>query len=142
MKIKIGQYIDEDTGNVYDRYLLLGRAIKDGELREVGERKTSKYSFAVSVSKFDPLCDVCLWDFDAREYAGRVTKGSVVFMDAIERSREYKGKTLIDYRPLYLMIDPKRAVDTGADNHRRRTVKPEAPDAGFTEILNTENLPF
>lgn len=136
MKLKIGQYIDEETGNVYDRYLIMGRTIKDAQMQGVGSKNISMLTITVSVSKYEPLVNLKLWGWDAAAYNG-IRGKTIVIADAIEKSREYNGKTYLNYEPLFLMAEPERV----GSNKRSKTVKPEDPD-GFVEIENPIGLPF
>ena len=137
MILDIGFYIEKDTGNAYPRKLILGRAIRNAEIKTVGARGTSLLSIGVSPGKDEDILNVKMWGYDAEEYAD-LKKGTVLLLDAKEESREYNGKTYTDYVPLNVLcigaVKPER-------KRRSQTIEPGNPLDGFTDV-NHEDLPF
>lgn len=139
MKLHIGQYIDKDTGEQYDRYLIMGRSIKDAEMKTVGARGTSMLSFPLSPGRNEELLNIKMWGYDALDYNG-LRKGTTLILDAYEQSREYNGKVYRDYVPLNVIDMAEKPRQTRP--RTPKTVVPEDPLAGFTDIQNPEDLPF
>lgn len=139
MKLNIGQYIDKDTGEQYDRYLIMGRSIKDAEMKTVGARGTSMLSFPLSPGRNEELLNIKMWGYDALDYNG-LRKGTTLLIDAYEQSREYQGKVYRDYIPLNVIDVSEKPRQTRP--RTSKTVAPEDPLAGFTDIQNPEDLPF
>ena len=137
MILKIGNYVDQQTGDIRDRYLVIGHTIKDAEVRTVGAKGTSMLSFGLSPGKDEPLINMKLWGYDAIAYDG-LRRGTTIIADCYCESREYNGKTYTDYIPLnFLAVDQPKQTGT----KRAKTVKPEDPNEGFVDIP-VGDLPF
>ena len=128
-------FLNEDRENG-DRYLVMGRLIKDAEFKTVGAKSTPLLTLKVSVGFEEDLVTVKLWSADALQYNG-LKKGATIFADTRESAREYQGKIYKDYTANFIMsADEVRAVKPkGA-----RTVEPESPDT-FVDIPS-DDLPF
>ena len=134
---KIGQYTDPTTSETKDLYSIFGKAIKDAEWKQVGQRKTSMLTITVSVGREMPLVSIKMWSYDADKWAD-VTKGATIFAEAVENVRMYNGKEYRDYTPLFFMAQSH-------DNTQEKKSPPkkfEAEDVfeGFTDIQG--DLPF
>lgn len=139
MILKTGTWKDDNTGEIRDRYLIIGRVMKT-EMKTVGQRNTSMLSVALSPGRGEDLITVKLWGYDAQDYNG-LQKFSTIMIDAYEESREYNERTYTDYIPLNIIAcDPPRAA-APARRKRSDPVQPQDPMAGFTDI-NTDDLPF
>lgn len=141
MKLKIGTWIDKANGGVvHDRYLIMGRVIKDAEMRTVGAKGISMLSFALSPGRDEDLVRIKMWGYDALDYNG-LRKGTVMLLDCYEDSREYQGKTYTDYIPLNVIDVADKPRQPGARSRTPKEVVPEDPMQGFTDI-NSDDLPF
>jgi hypothetical protein len=143
MKLKIGQWVDKANGGVvHDRYLVMGRVIKDAEMRTVGAKGTSMLSFSLSPGREEDLVRIKMWGYDALDYNG-LRKGTMMLLDCYEDSREYQGKTYTDYIPLNVMdVSEKPGRGAGTGKRAQKEVEPQDPMAGFVDFTNHDDLPF
>lgn len=141
MKLHIGTYTDTVSGEIKDRYLIFGRVVKDAEFKTVGAKGISMLSFPLSPGREEDLVKIKMWGYDAMDYNG-LRKGTVMLIDAYEDSREYMGKTYRDYIPLNVIDMSEKPKHTEKRTRTPKEVEPEDPDAGFTDIVNREDLPF
>lgn len=76
----------------------VGTAGKNGEYKEVGEKKSSLLKFSLAVGKDDKdqtiWFDCQAWNPVAKRFKDRIKKGEVYQVSGIWESREYNGKTL------------------------------------------------
>lgn len=142
MKIKIGTWTDDRTGEVKDRYLIFGKVMKT-DFRTVGAKGVSKLSLAISPGIGEPLENVTFWGYDALAYNG-IQKFTTMLIEAYENVREYNGREYVDYNILNV-IDvadkPRPSATAKPRAASAREVPPEDPYAGFTDI-NSDDLPF
>ena len=142
MKIKIGTWTNDKTGEVKDRYLLFGRVMKS-DFRTVGAKGVSKLRLSISPGAGEPLEFVTFWGYDALAYNG-IPKFSTMLLEVYEDVHDYNGQTYTDYFPLNV-IDvaekPRQAATAKPRAASAREVPPEDPYAGFTDI-NGDDLPF
>ena len=141
MKLNIGKYIDETTGEAYDRYLLMGRVVKDAEFKTVGAKGTSMLTFPISTGRGEDLLRIKMWGYDALDFNG-TKKGTTMLIDAYEQSREYMGKTYVDYVPINAIDMTEKKSRGQARTRTPKEVVPENPMDMFTDIQNPEDLPF
>ena len=144
MKLKIGTWIDKtaDSGEMHDRYLIFGRAIKDAEFKPVGAKGTSLLTIVLSPGKEEDLVRVKLWGYDAMAYNG-LKKGTMLLLDAYEDKRDWEGKTYTDYIPLNVMdVSEKPGRGSGTGKRTQKEVEPQDPMAGFVDFTNHDDLPF
>lgn len=140
MKIKIGTWTDDRTGEVKDRYLIFGKVMKT-DFRTVGAKGVSKLNLSISPGIGEPLENVTLWGYDALAYNG-IQKFTTMLIEAYEDVREYMGKTYTDYVPFNIIdVAEKPRVKGERKKRETREVEPEDPYAGFTDISG-EDLPF
>lgn len=137
MKIKIGTYTDERTGEVKDRYLIFGKVMKS-KFGTVGAKGTSKLDISLSPGMGEDLCRIAMWGYDALAYNG-IQKFSTMLVEAYEDAREWQGKTYVDYIPLNVIEVSERRGKSA--QQKSREVEPQDPMAGFTDI-NSDDLPF
>lgn len=139
MIIPLGTYTIEDSGEVKNRVLVLGRLIKDGKFQTVGSKATPMLTFGVSPGRGEKLINVKMWSYDAVDYA-EIKKGTTIIIDAYEDVREYGGNTYVDYIPLNIVAASEKPKQKQT---RKSKVEPENPIDGFTDLaLNPEDLPF
>lgn len=139
MILSIGTYTIEDSGEIKNRVLIIGRLIKDGKLQTVGSKGTSMLTFGVSPGRGEKLVNIKMWGYDAIDYAD-IKKGTTIIADTYEDSREYGGKTYVDYIPLNIIAASEKPKQRQTRNSR---VEPENPVDGFTDLnLNADDLPF
>lgn len=134
---KIGQYVDQTTGETKDLYIIFGRAIKDAEYKLVGAKKTPMLTISVSVGREMPLATIKMWSYDADEWSD-LTKGATILAEAVENVRQYNGKEYKDYTPQFFMAQSHEHTQ----KKKTPTKKLEAEDVfeGFTDIQG--DLPF
>jgi len=142
MILDIGLWVDKQTGETYPRKLILGRVVRDGELKQVGSKGTSLFTFGVSPGREEDILNIKLWSYDADANAD-ISKGEVLLIEAREESREYNGREYRDYVPLNLMrVGTCVPVQAAPKKRSSKKVEPQDPNDGFTDIINPENLPF
>ena len=139
MKLKIGTWMDDRTGEVKDRYLIFGKVMKDAEMRTVGAKGSQKLSLAISPGMGEDLETVTMWGYDAAAYNG-TKKFTTMLIEAYENRREYMGKTYTDYIPLNVIDVSERRGKEPPRKRASKEVEPEDPYAGFTDISG--DLPF
>jgi hypothetical protein len=137
MKIKIGTWTDERTGEVKDRYLLFGKVMKS-KFGTVGAKGTSKLDIFLSPGMGEQLERIAMWGYDALAYNG-IQKFATMLVEAYEDAREWQGKTYVDYIALNVIdVSEKRGK---AAPKKANEVEPQDPMEGFTDI-NSDDLPF
>lgn len=115
-------FINEDHEKG-DRYFLLGRLIKDAEMKNVGSKGTPLLTLKVSPGFEEDIVTLKLWSADALAYNG-LKKGATVMADCREASREYNGKTYKDYTANFFMCADE-ALASKQKASRKQTVAPE-----------------
>lgn len=142
MIVDTGLWVDKQTGETYPRKLIMGKVVRDAELRQVGQNNTSLLKLGVSLGYKEDIVNVKMWGYDAEDNA-YIKKNMTVIIDAREETREYNGKTYTDYVAINTMCD---GVVSGANAEPKKRsskkVEPQDPNAGFTDITNPEDLPF
>lgn len=129
---------DKDFG---DRYFVLGRLIKDAELKNVGSKGTPLLTLKVSPGRDEDIVTVKLWSADALAYDG-LKKGATIMADCRENAREYNGKLYKDYTAnLIMCADEVYAPTKKRAGSKGKTVDPEPYDGGFTDF-DQGDLPF
>lgn len=138
MILRIGDYMDEVSGEIKPRCLVFGRAIKDGNFKTVGAKGISMLTFGMSPGRGENLVNIKMWGFDAVDYAD-IKKGTTILADTYEDKREYGGKTYTDYVVLNVIAIADKPMKA---RNSKRNVEPEDPTAVFQDITNVEELPF
>lgn len=138
MKLYLGQHVDQRTGVVKERYLILGRAIKNSELTSVGDNATPILRFTISPGRGEDLANVTAWADDATRWSP-INKGDSVLADVLEQPREYNGKVYMSYTPLNLMVwHVQEAARRPAPKKNKREPAPpsfgDLSDTAFTDI--------
>lgn len=133
-------FINEDK-EFGDRYFVLGRLIKDAELKNVGSKGTPLLTLKVSPGRDEDIVTVKLWSADALAYDG-LKKGATIMADCRENAREYNGKLYKDYTANFIMCaDEVYAPTKKRAGSKGKTVDPEPYDGGFTDF-DQGDLPF
>lgn len=103
MKLYMGQFIEQKTGVVKERYLIFGRVIDDAKFDSVGKEASPRLRFAISPGRYEDLCNVCAWKSEAVKYRN-IRKGDIVLVDALEQKGHSGEKTYLNYIPMNMMV--------------------------------------
>lgn len=103
MKMSLGQYTEQYTGVIKDRYLIFGFVVKNAEFGSVGKKAMPRLTFAVSVGRNEDLCNMTMWGDLAVKYRD-IRKGDNVIVDALEQQKEYNGKVYVSYLPMNIIV--------------------------------------